>query len=155
MGRGERDAGREQHGAPGANEPGRATATQAGPTPDFQTSPARSEATQRVAAFLGDVAAAGESADTIADAAARSLAGVSKAVLPIAAHAAWNEIARLLKASSDKPIEEPAIAAMRSWPTRRLASLLGKIRELHDILQRIDNDRWEDDIRDKLRHSYL
>jgi hypothetical protein len=53
------------------------------------------------------------------------------------------------------PIPERAIAAIRSWPAARLAELIAHIRKANDIVEKLENERLEDEIRDKIRRHYL
>ena len=94
-------------------------------------------------------------ADGLADAMAEHVATMTTGKLPVPAQAAWSAVARLLKARPDKPLPPPAIAAVRSWPRVRVDELYERLRELHAVLERIENERLDDQIRDDIRHHYL
>ncbi|MEZ5854573.1 MAG: hypothetical protein R3D67_07400 [Hyphomicrobiaceae bacterium] len=115
----------------------------------------QSEATRDVTAFLAAVDASDGTGDPVATAAAASLVTITATSLPAPAQPVWRDLTRLLKASSDEPLPLRAIEAMRSWPKTRITQLIDLTRKLQSILQQHDNDRWEDEIRDKLRHNYL
>ncbi len=119
------------------------------------TTPPRSPAMQAVTAFLEDIAAHGETSDCIASAAASSLTGITTSSLPPEGHPLWRDLARRLKAPADRPLPERAVEAMRSWPNARGAEIIDLVRRLHAVLQQRENEHWEDEIRDKLRHNYL
>jgi len=83
------------------------------------------------------------------------LNGFSTRTMPDTAHDAWRQIARLLRSPADTAIPEKAILSMRSWPQSRIAELIDFIRDLHAVLEKIENDRLDDEIRDSIRRHYL
>lgn len=94
-------------------------------------------------------------AESIAAAFAEHLGEVNVATLPAAAQAHWREVARLLKSPADKPIPDKAISAIRSWPAARLDELLALVRQTDEVLEKLENERLEDEIRDSIRRHYL
>jgi hypothetical protein len=99
--------------------------------------------------------AAPTDADTVAAAFAEHLASVTTDTLPSAARSQWGQLTRLLKSQTGNPVPGRAIAAIKSWPAARVDALLEHIRAIHAILEKTENDRLEDEIRDKIRHAYL
>ena len=119
-----------------------------------QRKPAASPiALDAVARFLADTAES--SGDAVASALSAHLANLTAEGLPPAAHDVWREIARLLRAAADKPISDNAALAVRSWPQKRIAELIRLVRDLHAILETVENHRIEDEIRDNIRRHYL
>lgn len=105
-------------------------------------------------AFL-DAAASNRDADHVASSFAQHLAPLTTEKLPTTAHGNWREIARLLKAQAEKPIPDKAVAAIKSWPGARIGELIAQVEKLHDILDKLENERLEDEIRDGIRRHYL
>lgn len=95
------------------------------------------------------------SAEAMAAAVGQHLGGVEVGALPPAAQVHWRDVARLLKSPADKPIPDRAIAAIRSWPAARVTELMTHIRKLDEILDALENQRLEDEIRDSIRRHYL
>ena len=93
--------------------------------------------------------------DRVAEALVQHLGSMSLAGLPPASHTAWREMAALLKVDATKPLPPRAIAAIASWPKDRIAKLLEAARRLVGVLEQIENDRLEDEVRDKMRRHYL
>ncbi|MDX2157924.1 MAG: hypothetical protein SFW09_15605 [Hyphomicrobiaceae bacterium] len=110
--------------------------------------------TTAVGEFLAAVAER-QDAEAVASAFAAHLAQLTSANLPPLAQSAWRSIARLLKAPAERPIPERAILAVRSWPAARLDELLAHAREIQVVLEKLDNERLEDEIRDEIRRHYL
>ncbi|MEZ5817345.1 MAG: hypothetical protein R3D44_09705 [Hyphomicrobiaceae bacterium] len=105
--------------------------------------------------FLVAVEANDAAGDAAANAFAVHLAGLDASVLPPAADATWRKIAHLVRAPAEKPFSEKATSAIRSWPKARVGDLVGLVRELNAILEKVENDRLEDEIRDDIRRHYL
>ena len=93
--------------------------------------------------------------DAVVPAFAQHLAATTADALPAPAQTHWRDVARLLRSPADKPIPERAVAAIRSWPAARVAELLAHIRKLDEILEALENQRLEDEIRDSIRRHYL
>jgi hypothetical protein len=118
-----------------------------------QRKPAASAiALDAVARFLADAESNG---DVVASALSTHLANLTTENLPPAAHDAWRKIAQLLRAPADRPISDNAALAVRSWPQKRIADLIGLLRDLQAILATVENHRIEDEIRDSIRRHYL
>jgi hypothetical protein len=109
------------------------------------------------AAFLTEIdSGASADPDAIAAAFARHLAGITTAGLPAGAQPNWDRIVvRLLKSPLGKTPGDRAIDAIRSWPSSRIAELIGEVAAIHEHLQQRANDRMEDEFRTKIAHSYL
>lgn len=95
------------------------------------------------------------SPNQIADALSRHFAAVTHHALPAAAQPVWREITLLLKADAMKPLPPRVIAATASWPKDRVAKLIDAVRRLAAILEQIENDRLDDEVRDSMRRHYL
>lgn len=108
-----------------------------------------------VTAFIAQCAASDGASDGVAAAFQLHLAMLTADQLPPEARLPWQDVARLLKAAPDVPVPERAILAIRSWPAARAGTLLERLHQIRAILDRLENERWEDDIRDKIRHTYL
>lgn len=93
--------------------------------------------------------------DALAGALLEAFAGVTVAAFPQPADAHGRDAARLLKASPGKPLPAAAIEAVRSWPSARRAELLGHLRKADSVLEKLANERLEDEIRDSIRRHYL
>ncbi|MBS0242806.1 MAG: hypothetical protein JSS20_11565 [Proteobacteria bacterium] len=93
--------------------------------------------------------------DSLATAFTNHLARLTVSQLPSDGQVVWRDIARLVKFDAEKPVPEKVIAAIRSWPAQRCADLVEHIRRLHAILEKRENERLEDEIRDSIRHHYL
>ena len=107
-----------------------------------------------VARFLEAVGAE-PTTETVTAAFAQHLAGLTADALPPGATRHWHDIARLLRSPAEKPIPGKAIAAIRSWPTSRVSELTDHIRQMHHVLEKLENERLEDEIRDNIRRHYL
>ncbi len=105
------------------------------------------------AKFLADTSRE-ESAEAAA-AASMHLAHTTVDALPNSAQAHWRDVARLLKVPADKPIPEKAVASIKSWPATRVTELRKHVRQIHAVLEKAENDRLEDEIRDSIRRHYL
>ncbi len=112
---------------------------------------------QMLAAFERFLAEAGSdpAAEVAAAAAAQHLAPVTADALPVPAQAHWRDLTRLLKVPAEKPISEKALAGMKSWPTARVVELIEQARKIHAVLEKAENERLEDEIRDSIRRHYL
>jgi len=110
--------------------------------------------TAAVSQFLAAVAGRAD-ADMVAAAVAAHLAAITVKALPAAAQPHWRDLARLLKSPPDKPLPEKSIAAICSWPAARVDEFLTHIRQTRDILEKLENERLEDEIRDNIRRHYL
>jgi len=115
---------------------------------------ASKRALEAVDHFLAEVAASGSS-ETVAASFNTHLSRLSEGNLPAAARDAWRRIAHLLRTPADRVVPDSSSRAMRSWPHARAAELVERIRELHAVLAKVENDRLEDEIRDSIRHHYL
>jgi hypothetical protein len=93
--------------------------------------------------------------DRVADALSRHLAGLRLDALPDAAHQVWRELGVSLKADPKQPLPARAVAAVASWPKERVTKLIEIVRRLDEILDRLENERLEDEVRDSIRHHYL
>lgn len=119
-----------------------------------QRKPATSTiALQAVDRVLADVE--GGDGERLAACFGAQLSGFALTTLPPAAHDGWRQIASLLRASADQPIPERTIHSMRSWPQSRVEALAGLLRGVRAVLERVENDRLEDEVRDSIRHHYL
>lgn len=94
-------------------------------------------------------------AERVAASFAQHLAPLSTGTLPAPAHGSWREVARLLKAPAEKPIPDKAVGAIKSWPGARIGELIAQVEALHEILEKLENERLEDEIRDSIRRHYL
>jgi len=92
---------------------------------------------------------------SVASAFENHLTQLSTGTLPPLAHPHWFDAARLLKVPADKPVPDKAVAAIKSWPVARVAELRDHIRQIHAVLEKAENDRLEDEIRDSIRRHYL
>lgn len=102
-------------------------------------------------AQLGDT----PSADQVADALAHHFGATVIDRLAPSAQPAWRDIAALLKADATKPLTPRVITATASWPKDRVAKLIEAVRRLAAILEQIENDRLDDEVRDSMRRHYL
>ena len=110
--------------------------------------------TNFAAAFLAQLGDA-PSADLIAEALSRHFGAIVLDQIAAVAQPAWREIALILKADATKPLPPRAIAATASWPKDRIGKLIDAIRRLAAILDQIENDRLDDEVRDSMRRHYL
>jgi hypothetical protein len=94
-------------------------------------------------------------ADQIAEALSRQFGTVAHDGLPAVAQPVWREIALLLKADATKPLPARVIAATASWPKDRIAKLVDAVRRLAFVLEQVENDRLDDEVRDSMRRHYL
>lgn len=104
--------------------------------------------------FLAAVGAS-PSPDQVAEGLRRHLSEMRIDRLPEAAHIAWREFAQGFKADPAKSLPSRAIANVASWPRDRVAKVIEAARKLDEILDRIENERLEDEVRDSIRHHYL
>ena len=104
--------------------------------------------------FLADIGAS-PAPDRVATAVSQHFAEMRVDQLPGPAHIAWREFAQCFKADAAKPLPARAVASVASWPRDRVAKLLEAARRLDEILDRIENERLEDEVRDSIRHHYL
>ena len=111
----------------------------------------RADAIAQFLTALGDELGA----ETVAAAFALHLAPITVNALPAQVQPHWRDVARLLKSPADRPISEKAIAAVRSWPTARVGELVAVLQAADGILEALENERQEDEIRDKIRRHYL
>jgi hypothetical protein len=95
------------------------------------------------------------SPDQVAEGLRQHLSEMRIDQLPDAAHIAWREFAQCFKADAAKALPARAIASVASWPRDRIARLIEAARRLDEILDRIENERLEDEVRDSIRHHYL
>ena len=102
-------------------------------------------------AHLGDAA----SADLLAEALSHHFGVIVLAELPVSAQPVGREIAAMLKADATKPLPPRVTAATASWPKDRIGKLIDAIRRLATILDQIENDRLDDEVRDSMRRHYL
>jgi hypothetical protein len=93
--------------------------------------------------------------DALAGALAETLAGVTVAAFPQPSDSHWRDAVRLLKASAEKPLPAASIEAVRSWPSARRAELVSHLRKADTVLEKLANERLEDEIRDSIRRHYL
>jgi len=107
-----------------------------------------------IARFRADLSTSTE-VDVVAQAIAVHLATLTVEALPPQVQPHWRDVARLLKFPADKPIPERAIAAIRSWPAARTVELLALLQAADGILEALENERQEDEIRDSIRRHYL
>ena len=84
-----------------------------------------------------------------------SLGALDPGSMPPATAAHWGEIARLLKSDPRKSIPARALAVLPSWPQARRAALIEHLTALRTLIDRLENERLEDDVRDGIRHHYL
>jgi hypothetical protein len=112
-------------------------------------------ALEAVARFLRALADSDHSAERIAACFREHVSTLSQADLPPSAQDAWNHVTDLLKAPANKPIPDKAALAIRSWPQSRVNELMAHIRHLRAALEKVENDRLEDEIRDTIRRHYL
>lgn len=112
-------------------------------------------ALQVVDRFLAAVADCNGSGEHAAKCVNEHLSGLVTDGLPSPAHDTWRKATHLLRTSADRAIPEKITHAMRSWPQSRVAELIGHVRDLRAILEKIENDRLEDEIRDSIRRHYL
>lgn len=105
--------------------------------------------------LLAEVGDVEPDAARVGDACARHLAGVKSGDLPANAQPPWREVAKLLKGSADTPLPQKSFAAIASWPSSRIVELLAQLRKILAILDKHENERLEDEIRDKIRRHYL
>lgn len=112
-------------------------------------------ALEAVDRFLTEIANGDSGGEQAATCFAKHLSHLSSGGLPAAAQDTWRQVSRVLRTPADKPIPEKVTLAMRSWPQSRVAELISHIRDLHAILEKVENDRLEDEIRDSIRHHYL
>lgn len=95
------------------------------------------------------------SADRLSAGITQFLSSTTAAGLPEALQPLWREIAAMLKADPRKPLPQRALDAISSWPAERVDRLVAKFRQLRGVLERLENERLEDEIRDKIRRHYL
>jgi len=115
----------------------------------------KSPAETKLDAFFVDLAAiAGPAAEDVSRALGAHLADGLGELSP-AAEAAWQQVRSLLKMRSSGRLTAEALAPLRSWPGARIEVLLTALHDLHDILQRESNARWEADIREQVAKTYL
>ena len=107
-----------------------------------------------VSKFLAAVSG-NRDAERVAASFAQHLAPLTIETLPASAQGNWREVARLLKAQAEKPIPDKAVAAIKSWPGARIGELIALVETLHGVLEKLENERLEDEIRDSIRRHYL
>jgi hypothetical protein len=112
-------------------------------------------ALEAVDRFLRALANGNHSADHVAACFNEHVSALSRADLPPSAQDAWNHVTHLLRTPAGKPIPDTAVLAIRSWPQSRVNELIAYIRHLRTALEKVENDRLEDEIRDKIRRHYL
>jgi hypothetical protein len=105
--------------------------------------------------FLRALADSDHSAERIAACFHEHISTLPQADLPPSAQDAWNHVTHLLRTPADKPIPDKAVLAIRSWPQSRVNELMTHIRHLRAALEKVENDRLEDEIRDTIRRHYL
>jgi len=120
-----------------------------------RTSAPSTLAIEAVNRFLNALADSDHSADRVAACFGEHIPALSLADLPPPAQDTWSHTTRLLKTPADKPIPAKAVLAVRSWPQSRINELIARIRQLHAALEKVENDRLEDEIRDSIRRHYL
>jgi len=120
-----------------------------------QTSAPSTLALEAVDRFLRALPDSDHSAGHVATCFHEHISALSRADLPPSAQDAWNHVTRLLRTPADKPIPDKAVLAIRSWPQSRANDLTTHIRHLRAALEKVENDRLEDEIRDKIRRHYL
>jgi hypothetical protein len=108
-----------------------------------------------VTRFLAEVAGHDGDGGRAATAFGAHLRDLTAGRLPAGARESWRGIAHLLRAPAERQITDRIILAVRSWPQTRVAELTGLVHALHAILERSENDRLEDEIRDSIRRHYL
>jgi hypothetical protein len=109
-----------------------------------------------LAAFAQFLAETSRDESAVAAAAAsKHLAHPTVDALPTLAQTHWRDAARLLKVPADKPVPEKAVASIKSWPAARVSELREHVRQIHAVLEKAENGRLEDEIRDSIRRHYL
>lgn len=94
-------------------------------------------------------------AEAIAAAAATHLSDIDPSGLPLAAQTIWTDkIARPLRADPAKPLPEPAVAGLRSWPAARLQQLVRALEELERIVTDTEIDARNEIIRATISREY-
>jgi hypothetical protein len=114
-------------------------------------------AAQAFSAFVSKLGTDVPSApDRVADLIAHHLAATRIEALPPAAQDVWRDVVRLLKADVRRtPLQEKAIAAIRSWPAARVTELIDALRRIASALDDAENDRQNDEIRVHVARAYL
>jgi hypothetical protein len=109
------------------------------------------------AAFAAAMADLGDapSAEALSAVLKERLATVTEGALPPTAKTQWREFARLLKADATKLLQARASSAISSWPRDRVLQAATILNEINTVLQKLENDRLEDEIRDSIRRHYL
>jgi hypothetical protein len=93
--------------------------------------------------------------EALAAALATHLGSVRARDLPQAARHLWHErIARALKADPLQPLSPRAIAAIRSWPSARLAELRTALADIEAILVEAENDALNEAIYAEISRAY-
>ncbi len=108
------------------------------------------EAVRRAVALLDD-----EPSVEAVRAAVVEMSALRDALLPAEVQADWRELARLFKSDPSSPVAGRSLAAMASWPRDRLSRLAEIVRRIHLTLEKLENERMEDEIRDNIRRHYL
>ena len=106
-------------------------------------------------ALLDELGNVEPDAALVGDACARHLTVVRSSDLPPDAQLLWREVAKLLKGSPEQFMPAKSFGTIKSWPAARVAQLLAQFREIQTIIDRCENERLEDEIRDKIRRHYL
>lgn len=97
----------------------------------------------------------GTDADALSAAMAAHLGRLKPSELPPAAQLIWTErIARLLKADAAKPLPAKACAAIRSWPSARVAQLAAALAGIEAIVEEALNDAEHEVIYAEISRTY-
>lgn len=110
---------------------------------------------QRFTSACGVIADGGASADAAAEAIMQHLATIKAADLPLAAQTIWQaKIVRPLKTDASKPLGTRNIAALRSWPSARVAELQAALAEIEAILTNAENEVHHEVIYAEISKAY-
>lgn len=110
---------------------------------------------QRFTSALVVITDGGATADAGADALAKHLATTKSSDLPLAAQTIWAaKVVRPLKADASKPLPARAIAALRSWPSARVAELQTALAEIEKLLTDAENEVHHEVIYAEISKAY-
>lgn len=109
----------------------------------------------RFEACHAEIEAGGGTADAASGAMARHLATVRPNDFPLAAETIWLErIVRPLKGQKNRPLSPAAIGMIRSWPSTRVADLVGALAAITAVLADAENDARNEVIYAQISHAY-
>jgi hypothetical protein len=116
---------------------------------------AMSAIVKRLAACRKAAFGSAGSVDAFADAAAEHLADLDPGMLPLPAQTIWTDkVARPLRADPTKPLSEPDLSGLRSWPSARLKQLVRALGKIEKVVKDAEIDARNEIIRATISREY-